>query len=460
MKKIVSLLLSLTMVFSFAYANNQEPYISPFGVADIHLPTGGICTEDAPSYEDNRNIGLNDLGDTLEFEKYFYNAVYNQQSTIEISSYNIPSSGFNDWFLEFAFTYPELFLVDNGFSVTKSNGYISTVSPVYYVDKSNRETFTQVLNTKLEEYYNLVKDEPDDLKKYLLIHSKMTRESHYDYNYSSNMASHTMYSFFVNGASTCQGYANALMVIGKKVGFEVSCCLNRNPEVAHIWNYIKLNDKWYHTDVAWDDYNASIDGNTHTDENDQGTFHIFFLCSEETFTSNGHGKKADYRLFDNAPSSCTDKTYESDEWAFNLNNAGASYLMDFDRDDDNIFFDLVGGKDSNGNPLKFVTNNLYGNDTYVSSPMIETESVKYYLFSKKDISSAKMRLVLKSDDKIKSVVSGDITGKNKFTIYSTYVAPDAESLSQSDEICAHLWSGATPLAEKNIYIVSPETSAK
>lgn len=458
MKKIVSLLLSLIIVFSFAYAKETEDCITPVTVTEIPKPTGGINTESAPSYEDESNIELNGTDEMSDFEKHLYDAMHEQQAIIDIYSYRVSLTGFSDWFLKFAFKHPELFLIDNGYSVTKKNGYISTLSPNYYVGKENRENFINTLNQKLDEYYNLVKDEPDDLKKYLLIHSKIIRETHYDYNHTSNKSAHTVYSFFVNGASTCQGYANALMLIGEKVGFEVSCCYNRTSQVGHIWNYIKLNDKWYHTDATWDDYSAPLIDGTYNNTNDQGAVYSNLLCSDEAFASNGHGNKADYRTFMDELPACTDKTYESDKWAFNLkNDDNALYLMDFDYENDNLFFDLVGAKNSNGNPFKFVTNNLWGNDTYVSEPLINTSSVKYYMFSEKDIPSAKMRFVLKNDGKIESVISKDITEKSKFTLFSSSVPSDAETISQSDEVSLHLWDGIIPLAEKNVYSVPTQT---
>ena len=181
----------------------------------------------------------------------------------------------------------------------------------------------------------------------------------------------------------------------------------------------------------------------------QGTVYSHFLCSDDAYTSNGHGSKSDFISFEDELIPCTDKTYESDQWAFNLKaeNNGL-YLMDFEYESGNLFFDLVGSKDSNGNKIKFVTNNLWGNDTYLSEPLINTSSAKYYMFSEKDIQSAKLRLVLKNDDKIKSVVSKNVTDKSKQVISSITVPVESKVMSDSSLISAHLWNSTTPLAEK------------
>lgn len=453
MKKFVSLLLSIMMVFSFAYAEETEVSITPVSVTEMPKPTGGIQTETAPSYDEDSHLELNDVGEMSDFEKYLYDAMYEQQAIIDIYSYRVSLTGFNDWFLKFTFKHPELFLIDNGFSTTRKNGYISTISPTYHVGKENRDNFINTLNQKLDEYYNLVKDEPDDLKKYLLIHSKMIRETYYDYSYNSNKSAHTAYSFFVNGAATCQGYANALLLIGEKVGFEVSCCYNRTSQVGHIWNYIKLNDKWYHTDATWDDYSALLSDGTYNNEKDQGGVYSNFLCSDETFALNGHGNKSDYKTFEDELPSCTDKTYESNEWAFNLkNDDNALYLMDFDYENANLFFDLVGAKDSMGNSLKFVTNNLYGNDAYISLPEISESKAKYYWFSKVNLPASKIRLVYKNDTHINAVTSYDISTKNSFTLSSVQIPLDEEAFAKSNSLTMYNWAGLKPLAEGNTFV--------
>ncbi len=450
MKKIIILILSLMVIIFGVVTAHADNIISPAPITNISAPTGGLSpyihTEEV---QEDSYVSLDNIETSSEFEEFLYDALYEQQERINIYDYKIPTSEFQDWFAEFTFRHPELFLYDGSYSFYQSNRYMSILIPSYQVDMSERDAFITLMNEKLDEYYDLVKDVDDELKKYLLIHSKIIRETHYAYDCDTNTVTHTAYSFFVNGASTCQGYANALLLIGDKVGLEVSCCFNRDENVRHIWNYIKINGKWYHTDTTWDDYNAKIDDTTHNNEKDQGAYHLYFLCSDEAYAVNGHGDKADYRTFEDELFSCTDKTYEDDKWAFNLKGeSGGIYLTDFDYENNNLFFDLVGAKDSNSNPIRFVTNNLWGKDTYVSEPLIYTSSVKYYTFTKKDIPSAQYRCVLKNDEKIKSIVSQPVTDKGKYKYSSVTIPIDQDNLSSSDEISVHLWNGIIPLSEK------------
>lgn len=450
MKKFVILILSMIVFILGMVTAFADNIISPAPITNISVPKGGLSpyihTEEV---KEETSVSLDNIETSPEFEAFLYDALYEQQDRINIYDFKIPASEFQDWFVEFTFRHPELFLYDGSYTYYQTGEYMSTLIPSYQVDKSERDAFLTVMNEKLDEYYDLVKDIDDELKKYLLIHSKIIRETHYAYDNNTNTVAHTAYSFFVKGASTCQGYANALMLIGDKVGLEVSCCFNRAVNVRHIWNYIKINDKWYHTDTTWDDYSAKIDDTTYNNEKDQGAYHLYFLCSDEAYAVNGHGNKSDYKTFENELIPCTDKTYEDDKWAFNLKSeSGGIYLTDFDYENNNLFFDLVGVKDSNSNPVRFVTNNLWGKDTYVSEPLIYTSSVKYYTFTKKDIPSAQYRCVLKNDEKITSIVSHSVSNKGKYKYSYVTIPVDQEYLSCWDEITVYLWNGIIPLSEK------------
>ena len=454
MKKFVTLTLSLALMILCVISAYADDCFEINPATNISVPLGGFSDVAEITEIKDDHITLDEAVSQESFEEFFYDALSEQKSSVNIYSYKIPSSQISDKYIEFAFSHPELFLVDNGFSYSVSGQYVYEIFPYYYVDKSEREHFASVMENKLNEYAQLVKDENDELKKYLLIHSKMIRESHYDYSYQSNPSAHTVYSFFVNGATTCQGYSNALKLIGDKVGLEVSYCFNRNSSVGHIWNYIKINGKWYHTDVTWDDYSQPLSDEIYNNENAQGAVHLYFLGSESYFSQNRHGNIYEFKTFEGTKKECNDTTYESNKWAFNLNDGGVPYLTDFDCDSDNLYFDLVGATDENSNPLKFVTNNLYGNDAYISLPEISESKAKYYWFSKVNLPASKIRLVYKNDTHINAVTSYDISTKNSFTLSSVQIPLDEEAFAKSNSLTMYNWAGLKPLAERNTLVTS------
>ena len=53
----------------------------------------------------------------------------------------------------------------------------------------------------------------------------------------------------IDGYGLCGAYADAMAIFLEKLGID-------NYKVAsdsHIWNLVKLNNKWLHLDLTWDD---------------------------------------------------------------------------------------------------------------------------------------------------------------------------------------------------------------
>jgi len=88
--------------------------------------------------------------------------------------------------------------------------------------------------------------------------------------------SDTAYGPIVNGFGNVKGYALAMKLLMNRCGehcFLVFGTLNSGEE--HVWNIVYVNDKFYHTDVSWDD--ADID---YSDLK----FHAYFNLSEAAIT--------------------------------------------------------------------------------------------------------------------------------------------------------------------------------
>lgn len=63
--------------------------------------------------------------------------------------------------------------------------------------------------------------------------------------YNSDMAIGTLFQ----GHSTCSGYTDTMAIFLDKLGIENIKIITKK----HTWNAIKLDNKWYHLDLTWDD---------------------------------------------------------------------------------------------------------------------------------------------------------------------------------------------------------------
>ncbi len=159
---------------------------------------------------------------------------------------------------------------------------------------------------------DLVNSDLTEEYKALLLHDRLATWVDYD-----NAAvilnavtpiDHTMYGALCNRIAVCDGYAKAYIYLLRRVGMESYIC--RSQKLGHAWNIVKVDGKWYHVDVTWDDPVWDVTGRVN---------HKFFLLSSNGIYAAEHAA-TDY---DTNP---TDTRFESKEWPWHGSATAFQYL--------------------------------------------------------------------------------------------------------------------------------------
>lgn len=183
--------------------------------------------------------------------------------------------------------YPELYWLDISkstyswkYSQVKENGKIYyNMGQIYYniVARYTEEEVTN-LNEKLDTLhfegnnrYQVVKAIHDYLCENVVYSEKKPHVNE-------------PYGAFIDGIAVCEGYGEAFKWLCDREGIpcvSVIGTASREANVAHLWNYVQMEDgKWYAVDVTWDDLEDRI-------------AYTYFLVGSETTVDNGK------KFFDN-----------------------------------------------------------------------------------------------------------------------------------------------------------------
>ena len=126
-------------------------------------------------------------------------------------------------------------------------------------EKNYSENLIQILSAKVDEIYNnIINDNMSNRDKIKAVHDYIINNTVYDeekaleiekgivnnYNLSNNA-----YGPLITGKAICSGYTDAMALFLDKMGitnYKIS-------SERHTWNLVKLDDKWYHLDLTWDD---------------------------------------------------------------------------------------------------------------------------------------------------------------------------------------------------------------
>ena len=118
-----------------------------------------------------------------------------------------------------------------------------------------------------EKIKDIVKDidmSDSELNRFTNVYKKLAETISYDYDAideDSDYAienidkSRNLENGLLKGTCVCAGYANILKSTLEYVGIESKYIIGQtdsDKELLHAWNQIKIDDKWYNTDLTWD----------------------------------------------------------------------------------------------------------------------------------------------------------------------------------------------------------------
>ena len=153
-----------------------------------------------------------------------------------------------------------------------NRGKVTLVNQKVYTDEQ-----ISIINQKVDQIINqTITNNMSNYDKIKAIHNYIINNTVYDKvrldntNNPSNYLSHTAYGVLISGKGICGGYSDAMAIFLNKLGLNNYKIASAN----HVWNYVKLDNNWYHLDLTWDDPVSTTGENILT--------HNFFLINTIT----------------------------------------------------------------------------------------------------------------------------------------------------------------------------------
>lgn len=150
---------------------------------------------------------------------------------------------------------PDYFWLANPYSyVVDGNNFTLTLcSPFTY---KQYEKYRGQLNSVINSVLKSLKPNMSEFERELYIHDYLVKNCVYKEKADDNDNRYTIYGCLVEQSAVCEGYKNAFQQLLAYCGIKsygVSGSLDDSDNVDHVWNAVRINGKYYHTDVTWDD---------------------------------------------------------------------------------------------------------------------------------------------------------------------------------------------------------------
>lgn len=508
MKKLISALLALYVLLMSAVGYAEE--IKTELELPEYIPTGSytgneeICTGivEAP-------ISLFSSTPQTPFFDFIYEILYNcdinyyDNGYIKIpiydKGYRITKSQMSNMFEQFTTEYGELLLdTECPYELIKDGAgiWINSISFKYVFEILNNEgnpdsTIIKNKRAKIDEkvnpFINSLDSSLSELEKVLLTHDFIAQNAIYQpvEELVGKPYYHTLYSAIVEGETVCQGYTLAMCYILNKLGVDCVACISN--EIEHVWNCVKVDGKWYHVDLTWDD--AFVGYDDFGKKLDYINYQNFMLSYDKTFALKNDYYEKNYKK-ENSPETVsfiypslqavTDSLTNNSEFESgylfnsvipisfpNKDTDGTDYKehiypIGFTYSDGRLVHKVsTTGRSIFEKEYGFIYNSLYATDYGVSVPVRNSSYGYIFLFSAQNIPISDLETYggyIKSDAENNGFAVRSFSAKRFATIgnyYAMALINDSDMITlmdNSNKTEFFFWDGnMRPLTQKTAY---------
>lgn len=157
-------------------------------------------------------------------------------------------------------------------TITLKFTYYESATEMKYVDQQVKAILSKIIKPEMNNH-----EQVKAIHDYLVL----------NLGYDTTLISNSPYTALTEGITACNGYAMLAYKMLKELGFEVRLISGvassqaYNPQ-NHAWNLVKLDGKWYHLDVTWDDPVPDEAGRI---------FYDYYLLSDKEISKNHSWKQ-------------------------------------------------------------------------------------------------------------------------------------------------------------------------
>ncbi|MBO5416621.1 MAG: hypothetical protein J6A83_08350 [Clostridia bacterium] len=166
--------------------------------------------------------------------------------------------------------HTEQFWIGNSVRYSYSNSKQTVVDllPSYIMTGSELEAARGVFSQVVESMLSELPSGLGEFETELYFHDKLAERV----TYVETDNAHNAYGAIVEGRAVCEGYAEALQYLLQLSGIQSFIAVGTGTTStgieAHAWNFVRIDGKYYQTDLTWNDHGDNI-------------FHAYFNLSDD-----------------------------------------------------------------------------------------------------------------------------------------------------------------------------------
>lgn len=217
--------------------------------------TGTAVTGNASILNDYaKKWGYNQLTASQKkaYARIYSMADYTGESA-SLSDLGIKTSELEKIYWAFDYDNPQFLALGSGFgySYNSATKQAISISITYGRSKSEISAIQKQFDSTAQSVIAKAKTYSSDYDRLKYIHDWVV--SNTDYISSGPAYKSEADGPIVYGKALCEGYSKAFMYLAQSMGYECVCIVGKANGGAHMWNMVKIGNRWYHVDTTFDD---------------------------------------------------------------------------------------------------------------------------------------------------------------------------------------------------------------
>lgn len=243
---------------------NGDGYVNAKDALFVLRYAAGMISDETPEKPDSESIldnykakwAYSTLSDKQKkaYEIILEGALKNS-AAISLYDLNITPRDLTSAFWACDYDNPKLLNIDNGYEYTYSGSRIYSIKVIYCKNAQQTAAALKNVAEKTADVIAQAKNLPSDYERVKLFHDWIINRT--VYTSSGHISISETDGPILYGKALCEGYSRAFEYLCQSVGIECVCvsgtARSSTGSGKHMWNMVKLDGKWYHIDVTWDD---------------------------------------------------------------------------------------------------------------------------------------------------------------------------------------------------------------
>ena len=157
--------------------------------------------------------------------------------------------------------HTEHFWLGNSYSISYNTATVLSLTPSYTLSGTALQTAKTAFDAAVSEMLSGITSSMSEYAREKLLHDRLAARVTYD---GTGANAHNAYGALMEGKAVCEGYAEAFQYLLQKAGIQsfIITGTSSNPATGipegHAWNAVRIDGRYYHVDVTWDDQGENI----------------------------------------------------------------------------------------------------------------------------------------------------------------------------------------------------------